>query len=200
MSDPVENNTVVEVIEIQKVQPEEKIQEKRIQDIVQNAFSQTFAELKEGSGEIRGIVKKSLSEILEIVKETDEVREGTPEKAPSTNSKSVIVAVFKAIKNQLLTGLHPKYAELKNQAVNLDTNLTERYGDRYIPVKQRLEKAVVWYNTALAQAKTMEPNALQQRQAEFENKLGEAGTTVAQKERHIKQQLKVLLQTATTKF
>jgi predicted transport protein len=148
--------------ELQKAKSEGIMRVERIQEIVRDAFSQTIAEVKEGSAEIQ--------------------------------------PVFKAIKTQLFTRLHQKYTEFKTQTVDLDANLTERYGDRYIAVKQRLEKVAAWYTTVTAQAKTMEPTVLQMKQAEFENKLGEAGVTLAQKERHVKQQLKELLQTAAAKF
>lgn len=188
--------------DLQKAKSEGKIRIERIQAIVRDAFSQTVAEVKEGSGEIRAIVKGSLSENLEVVDEKVEGSEETAARTPSTSSKSLILAIFKAIKNRLFVQLHQeatnlphRYAKLKNQASNLDANLTERYGDRYIAVKQRLEKGAAWYNTATAEAKTMETTVLQQKQTEFENKLGEAGTTFAQKERQVKQLLKERLAT-----
>lgn len=148
--------------ELQKAKSEGIMRVERIQEIVRDAFSQTIAEVQEGSAEIQ--------------------------------------PVFKVIKTQLFARLHQKYSEFKTQTVNLDANLTERYGDRYIAVKQRLEKVAAWYTTVTAQARTMEPTILQQKQAKVENKLGEAGVTLAQKERHVKQQLKELWQTAVTKF
>jgi hypothetical protein len=193
--------------EFQKAKEEGRMRIERIQGIVQEAFSQTLAEVKDGSGEIRAIVKETLSETLDVANETGEERTETVQKTPSTSSKSLILAIFKAIKSRLFVYLHQEYttlpaqyAKLKNQAVNLDTNLTERYGDRYVAVKQRLEKGAAWYKDVTAQAKTMEPNVLQQQQAEVVNKLGEAGATVARKERHIKQQLKELLKTAAAQL
>ncbi len=189
--------------DLQKAKSEGKMRTDRIQEIVRDAFSQTIAEVKEGYCEVRATVKETFSKILETRKHSEE----TADKAPSSSAKSMALVVFKALSIRLLSrlykefiGLPHQYAKLKNQAINLDANLTERYGDRYFAVKQRLENAAAWYNTATAQAKTMEPNVLQQRQVEVENKLGEAGATFAQKEQHVKQQLKALLQTATAKL
>lgn len=189
--------------DLQKAKSEGKMRVERIQGIVRDAFSQTIAEVKEGSGEIGSTVKETFSKILETRKHSEE----TADKAPSSITKSMALVVLKALSLRLasrlykeLIGLPHRYAKLKNQAVNLDTNLTERYGDRYFAVKQRLETAAAWYNTTTAQAKTIEPNVLQQRQAEVENKLGEAGATFAQKEQHVQQQLKQLLQTAAAKL
>lgn len=191
--------------ELQNAKSEERMRTERIYEIVRDAFSQTIAEVKEGSGEIKAIAKESLSKILKTLNEKSEESQETNEKAPSTSSN--LLALFKAIKNRLFVYLHQEYkdlpnqyTQLKNRAVNLDTNLTERYGDRYIAVKQRLEKGVAWYNTVAVQAKTTEPTVLQQRQVEVENQLGEAGATLAQKERHIKQQLKERLQSAVAKL
>lgn len=186
--------------DIKKVKSEGKIRAERIQEIVRDAFSQTMAEFKEGSGEIQATVKQTLSGILETVNETGDVRGETTPQATSDSSKSLILAVFKALRSRLFTGLQNQYVEVKNQAVSLDANLAERYGDRYAAVKQRLEKLASWYGDATAQAKTMETTVLEQRQAEFESKLGEAGTTLAQKERQVKQRIKELVQTATARF
>ena len=189
--------------DLQKAKSEGKMRAERIQEIVRDAFSQTIAEVKEGSAEMGSTVKETFSKVLE----TRNASEETTEKASSSSAKSMALLAFKALGIRLasrlykeLIGLPHQYAKLKNQAVNLDTNLTERYGDRYLAVKQRLENTAAWYNTTTAQDKTIEPNVLQQRQAAVENKLGEAGATFAQKEQHVKQQLKQLLQTATAKL
>lgn len=186
--------------DIKKVKSEGKIRAERIQEIVRDAFSQTMAEFKEGSGEIQATVKQTLSGILKTVNKTGDVRGETTPQATSDSSKFLIVAVLKALRSRLFAGLQNQYVEVKNQAVNLDANLAERYGDRYGAAKQRLEKLASWYGDATAQAKTMETTLLEQRQAEFENKLGEAGTTLAQKERQVKQRIKELVQTATARF
>lgn len=185
---------------LQKAKSEGRVRAERIRGIVRDAFSQTLAEVKEGSGEFGATVKETISKVLETVNKTGEEREGNAEQITSTSSISMILALFKAMRNRLLPYLHHQYAELKDRAVNLDANLTERYSDRYVAVKQRLQRIVAWYNNVAAQATTMEPNILQQRHAEFENKLGEAGATLARKERHVKQQLRKILQIATVKL
>jgi hypothetical protein len=182
---------------LQKAKSEGRVRAERIWGIVRGAFSQTLVEVKEGSGEIRATVNETLSKVLETVNKTDEE---TAEQFTSTSSKSIILVVFKAIRNRLLPYLHHQYTELNERAVNLDANLTERNSNRYVAVKQRLERIAAWYNNVAAQATTMEPNILQQRHAEFENKLGEAGATLARKERHVKQQLRKFWQIATVKL
>lgn len=203
MSEPVKENITVD---FQKAKSEGKMRTERIQGIVRDAFSQILTEVKEGSGEIKVIVKDTLSENLKQVNPIDENGEGTSDKASSTHSSSLILAIFKVVKSRLFDYVHQsytdwphQYAKLKNKAVNLDVSLTERYGDRYAAMKQRLEKGATWYNAATVQAAATETTVLEQKQVEIENKLGKAGTTVAQKEKQVKQQLKALLQTATAK-
>lgn len=195
--------------DLQKAKSEGKMRVERIQGIVRNAFSQALSEVKEGSGEIRGIAKGTLSETFQRINEAGEKREEVAEQAPSTSPESMMQIIFKAIRSRLFatlhqtyTGLPNQYTQLKERAVNLDANLTERYGDRYGATKQRIKDATVWYNTVKTQAEasSMEPTVLQQRQEAVEIKLGEAGTTLAQKERQVKQQLKQLVKTAAAKL
>ncbi|HEY9652473.1 MAG TPA: hypothetical protein V6C95_17580 [Coleofasciculaceae cyanobacterium] len=193
-------------IELQKAKSEGKMRAERIQGILRDAFSQILTEVKDGSGEIKLIVKDAVSENIEQVNSVDEKKEETTDKTSSIHAKSLILAIFKTLKSQLFNSLHQsytdwpnQYAKLKNKAVDLDVKLAERYGERYAAVKQRMEKGATWYNAATVQAKATETTVLEQKQAEFENKLSEAGATVAQKEQQVKQQLKALLQTATAK-
>ena len=53
--------------DLQKAKSEGKMRTDRIQGIVRDAFSQTIAEVKEGSGEIGSTVKQAFSKILNIV-------------------------------------------------------------------------------------------------------------------------------------
>lgn len=195
--------------DLQKAKSEGKIRAERIQEIVQDAFSQALSEVKEGSGEIRVIAKETLSEMFKRISETRQKREITADQADSTSPESMIQIISKGIRSRLFatlhqtyTGLPDQYTQLKERAVNLDANLTERYGDRYGATKQRIKDATVWYNTVKTQAEasSMEPTVLQQRQEAVEIKLGEAGTTLAQKERQVKQQLKQFVKTAAAKL
>lgn len=195
--------------DLQKAKSEGKMRVERIQDIVRDAFSQALGEVKEGSSEIRVIAQETLSETFKRINNTGEGQGDTVEQAPSTRTEFIIQTIFKEIKirlfanlHQTYTGLPEQYTKLKERAVNLDANLTERYGDRYGATKQRMKDLTAWYNTVKVQAEasSTEPTVLQQRQEAIENKLGEAGTTLAQKEREVKQQLKQLVKTAAAKL
>jgi hypothetical protein len=187
--------------DFQKAKSLERERAERIQEIVQEAFSKSFAEVKDGTGEIRGIIQENLSEILARVdKLENEKGEATP-KTPRLRSKSMVIAVSKALKNRLFpylrqayTDLRHHYATMNSQEVNRDSNGAEIERSRYQRLKQRLENFAAWYNQLKVQSQTVEPTVVEHKQAEVENKMGEAGATVAQREQQVKQQFKQWLQ------
>lgn len=189
-----------------KAKSAERERAERIQEIVQEAFSKTLAEVKDGTGEIRGIFQENLSEILARVNKIENENDEAAPKTPGLRSKSMVIAVSKALKNRLLpylrqayTDVRHQYATMNNHEVNRDINGAEIERNRYERLKQRLENFAAWYNHLKAQSQTVEPSVVEYKQAEFENKIGEAGATVAQRERQVKQQLQQWLQTATAK-
>jgi hypothetical protein len=112
--------------------------------------------------------------------------------------KTLIDAAVNAIKDrEEFDVLRRQHAKLKAQLAILDANLAARYGERYDEVKQHLDNAKVWYDHAKENVEASGTDPVQKKQAEFETKLGEAGTALAQKERQVKQRLKELWQTAT---
>jgi hypothetical protein len=192
--------------EFQKAKSAERERAERIQEIVQEAFSKTLAEVKDGTGEIRGIFQENLSEILARVNKIENENDEAAQKTPGLRSKAIVIAVSKALKNRLLpylrqayTDVQHQYATMNNHEVNRDINGAEIERNRYERLKQRLETFAAWYNQLKAQSQTVEPSVVEYKQAEFENKMGEAGATVAQRERQVKQQLQQWLQTATAK-
>lgn len=156
----------------------------RIREILQSAFSQTLTEVKEGSGEIRSIATQSIAVVIETINPQFSTAD------PSEKSvKAQVLTLFQAIRNRLT-----------EQWQTLNTNLTTQYGDRYEAVKQRWNKMVIWYNNARANSETPLSDQLQQRQAVLEEKIGNAGVSIAQKEQQIRDRVRTLFQTATAKF
>jgi hypothetical protein len=104
-------------------------------------------------------------------------------------------------KSQVKTGLQDEYADLKNRAIRLDETLNDRYGDRYAAAKQNFGKVATWYQTAQAQQSNVQgTTVLEQQQTIFASKAAEVGTTVAQKEQQLRQQLKSFLTTTAAKL
>ncbi len=165
--------------DLQKAKTEGGTRATRIREIIQSAASQSLAELKEGSGELRILAGQSLSEVAQTL---------NPQFDPAEPEQPLFANFVNAIKNQF-----------RNRIVNLDTELTVRYGDRYELLKQRFGNTRFWYKNAKANAEVTGVAPLQQKQIELETKVGEAGTSVAQKEQQIRQQVKEVLQSVVSK-
>jgi hypothetical protein len=247
-----EKNTSLQVEQIKadlrKAQQEGHLRSERIREIVRTAIAQSATELKQGSGEIRSIVKGTLAAVLESIQErgkavqedvsasVEGIVEGISQSRRETISRSqselnqlqsqiqveeeqmnaeieeALVEINTtgstlsddkrdAIKNAIATLqdteevalLRKRYAQLQAQLAILKANLAARHGEQYEDLKHHLEDAKVWYNNSRKNADINEPNLVQQKQTEFERKMGEAGTAIARKEKQAKQVLKELL-------
>lgn len=87
--------------------------------------------------------------------------------------------------------LRKRYAQLKAKLAVVQANLASRYGEQYDEVKQYLDEARSWYEKAKEDPEVF-TDKVAQKQVEFENKLGEAGSALAKKEKQVKQLLKEL--------
>lgn len=167
----------------------EGISEKRRMAIAQNqAKIQTLeAEVVEQERLLQNDIEGALMEI-----------ETSGEPHSEADLKSVLNTVIASIRDsEAVAAMQEQYARLKAKLAVLDANLAGRYGDRYDEVKQHLDSAKNWYENAKANTEAGSPNGVQQKHAEFEQKLGELGTALAQKEKQIKERLKELWQTTT---
>lgn len=90
--------------------------------------------------------------------------------------------------------IHAQSARLKTQLAELDRKLAVRYGDRYDKIKQQLEGTKIWYEKTRAEAQSSGTIPLEQKQAETDRQVANAGSAAARKEAVIKQQLKEVWQ------
>ncbi|MGP1383387.1 MAG: hypothetical protein ACTS2F_07470 [Thainema sp.] len=184
---------------------QEALQTKRIQEIVKKALTQAFAEAKQSAGEFRTITKETLTEVAATMQAEDPSTQHSADQtssAPSSSSsvKSILAAVFKALKSEFSTFAQRQSVELKQQTSNWDAKLEQQYGDRYTSRKQQAKDAAAWYTKTANQAQTIKPSPFERKQAEMGETFGESGTRFAQKEQQIKQQIKQRLQTLAAKF
>jgi len=97
------------------------------------------------------------------------------------------------------TTVQPYVDKLNATLGLLDEKIAARYGDRYNSFKQEFQqdmgKAKAWYAETRANMDATGTSWVDQKQAELEVKLGETGTTIAQKEAKIKQLAKEFWQT-----
>lgn len=121
----------------------------------------------------------------------------TTEHKSATSLKALIEVAIKAVKDrEEFALLREQYARLRAKLAVLDANLAARYGERYEDVKRHLDSAKVWYDNAKVKVEATGTDPVQQKQAEFERKIAEAGSAVAKKEQQLKQRLKELWQEA----
>ncbi|MEC4984097.1 MAG: histidine kinase [Oscillatoria sp. PMC 1076.18] len=113
-----------------------------------------------------------------------------------TNLDSAIATVKDSEEVALM---QKRYAQLKAQLAIIRANLAARYGERYPEVQKYLDEAKNWYNQTENKPEVVAENVKQKR-VEFESKLGEAGTALAQKEQRVKQILKDLWNSAKEVF
>jgi hypothetical protein len=99
----------------------------------------------------------------------------------------------------ILPQLQVQSARLKAIAAELDRKLALRYGDRYLDIKQQLDRQVEgtksWYEKTKSEAQTTGTIPLDRQQEQTDRQVARAGSGAARKEAAIKQQLKELWQT-----
>jgi hypothetical protein len=236
--------------ELQKARQEGQLRSERIREIVRTALAESKTEIKQGSGEIRSIVKGTLAAVIDSLQDRGKaiqedvsasiegIVEGISQSRREAISKSQgeltqlqgqiqdqenqmnteieatlteisetgatsSADVREAIQNAISTIqdseeamlLRKRYAQLQAQLAILKANLAARYGEQYEDLKHHLEDAKVWYESSRKNASTADPSPIEQKQTEFEQKMGEAGAAIARKEKQAKQILKELLNT-----
>jgi hypothetical protein len=157
---------------------------------------QTIAELEQQVQELQVRIDREEAEMQSHVDATLAELEDASQQT-SDEMRSTIRSVIDSLKDSEEMALMKKrYAQLRAQLSILRANIATRYGGQFEEIEQHLESAKRWYTNAKAQAETRsatgEATVLEQKQAEFEAKLGEAGSAIARQEQAIKQRLRDL--------
>ena len=92
--------------------------------------------------------------------------------------------------------LKKRYAQLQTQAAILRANLAARSESYYDRAQDHLEDAKTWYQQARPKAEAAKEHT-DQKFTELEDRLGEAGSALAKKERQVRSLLRDLLKQAT---
>jgi hypothetical protein len=169
----------------------------RIRDILKAAASETIAEVKQDTGEMRSIATDTFSTVVNTLDEGTVNPSAEPTSTGTAPSKPLLPTLFAAIKNRLV-------AQFKQQAVKVDDGLGARYGDRYQISKQRLaqvaDQVAQRYQQEIAASQAQGSTPLQQTQVEMHERAGAFGAVAARTEQKIKQRLKAFVQTTVTKL
>jgi hypothetical protein len=182
---------------LQNVKAQGSTRAARIRDILKAAASETIAEVKQGSGEMRTIATDTFSTVVNTLDEGKVNPTSESASADSAPSNSILTKLFSAFKTRLTK-------QFKQQAVKLDSGLGARYGDRYQTSKQRLgqvaNQMTQRYQQKIETAKAQGSTPLQQTQVGIQDRAGAFGAAAARTEQQIKQRLKSLVQTTVTKL
>ncbi len=131
----------------------------------------------------------------QIQQEVDGILAELQEKSQDTtaHTQTAINSAIDAITNsEEVSLLKKRYAQLQAQLAIVRANLAARYGGRSGEVTEYLDEAKNWVKQARPQAEVV-VTQVQQKSSQLDDKLGEAGTAIAKKERQVKQILKDLL-------
>lgn len=152
--------------------------------------------------DIKTLEAKVVVEEEQLQQEIDEVLGDLKNKNQdkSTQVKEAVISAIQTIENsEEFALLQKRYAQLKAQLAVVQANLAGRYGESSVNVSQYLEEAKTWYEKARENPEIF-TEKIEEKQKEFEQKLGEAGSSIAKKERKVKHLLKELWQSISEIF
>lgn len=153
------------------------------------SISQTQAEVKQLQAQIDAQEQELQEQIDHALVEIEETGKDRP-----ANVKTSIEAAINSLKDsEEVAIMRKRYAQLQAQLAVLQANLAARYGERGEDIKKHLDDAKTWYERAQVQAESA-ANQVKEKNADFENKIREAGTAVARGEKRVRQLLKELWQ------
>lgn len=102
--------------------------------------------------------------------------------------QAIAIAINKIENSEEVALLQTRYAQLKAQLAVVQANLAARYGENYGNVNQYLDDAKVWYEKAKENPEIF-TGKIEDKQHQFEDKLGKTGSAIARKEKQVKQLL-----------
>lgn len=159
--------------ELNQAQTEGKQRANRIRDILKTAASMTFEEVKEGSAELNVITRKSVAEILEELQETPAATVEVTDEVTTDLSAEVVdvdrqpagaasaptwqsliknaIAIVRDRKGDWLQALKDYWQQ---NAVKVDQDMSEEYGDRYLKVRSFFQRVVEQLKAKAATSQT----------------------------------------------
>jgi polyhydroxyalkanoate synthesis regulator phasin len=144
------------------------------------------AQLTEQEDALEQELESGLQSIQEAGKEAPERIQAQLQDAIATIQNSEEAALLKK-----------RYAQLQAQLSLLRANLATRSGPYYDQAQHHLEEARGWYRRMRPQAEASKDEA-DQKFAQMEQRIGEAGAALARREKQVRQLLSDLLHQATT--
>jgi hypothetical protein len=167
----------------------------RVRNIIQVAATEAVTEVKAGSGELGAIAQDSLTNVVSNwqLGPSQSSSSGEPDATAPTTLKSRLLAVLTKLKEQIWQRIQPR-------VVDLNENLTNRYGDRYETLKHQVETVKTKYVDARAKGEMPIAEAVQHQQTKLETRAAAAGEAAARQEQQIRQRVKDFVQATATKI
>ena len=192
---------VVEIFQDKKGEIKEEVTAS-IEGAIEGISDARRKTISETQSKIQTLQIKADKEETELQQEIEGVLEEVQAKNQD-NSEKVKEAVSSAINSiqnsEEVALLQKRYAQLKAQLAVIQANLSSRYGENYANVNQYLDEAKSWYEKAKDNPELF-TGRIEEKQQEFEQKLGETGVAVAKRERQVKQLLKELWKSISEMF
>lgn len=166
---------------------------------ISNARKEAISNTQSEIQTLQVIVEK---EEKQLQQEIDGVLEDiqTNSQDKSAQVKDAITSAIHTVENsEEVALLQRRYAQLKAQLAIVQANLAGRYGENYLDVSQYLDEAKTWYEKAKENPEVF-TGRIEEKQKEFEQKLGETGIAIAKKERQVKKLLSELWQSISEIF
>jgi len=159
------------------------------------AIAKTEAEIQK----LQSQINQEENELHTDVEQALQEIETTSKSSPGALKEAVDSAItsFKNSEEGML--LQKRYAQLQAQLAIVKANLAARYGDRFDDVQKHLDDAKTWYENA-RESQPEGTTIVQQKQSDVEQKMGEAGSALARREKRVKQLLRELLHSVTASF
>ena len=184
---------VVEIYQDKKGEIKEEVSAS-IEGAIEGISSTRREAISSTQSEIQTLQIKVEQEEAQLQQEIDGVLQNIKAE-DQNNSPQVKAAIVDAIRHlensEEVALLQKRYAQLKAQLAIIQANLASRYGESYGNVNQYLDEAKTWYERAKENPEVF-TGKIEEKQQEFEQKLGETGTAIAKRERQVKQLLKEL--------
>jgi hypothetical protein len=159
------------------------------------SIAKTQAEVKKLQAQLDNEEEQIQQEVDGILAEIEETGKDKTE-----DTKNAIASAINAIRDsEEVSLLKKRYAQLQAQLSIVRANLAARYGGRDGEVKDYIDEAKHWYYQARPKAEAV-ATQVDEKRSQLEDKLGEAGSALAKKERKIKQTLRELLLSTADMF
>lgn len=191
---------VVEIYKDKKGEIKEEVSAS-IEGALEGVSSARREAISNTQSEIQTLEVKVEREEAQLQQEIDgALKEIQAGKNDSERVKTAIIDAIRGLENsEEVALLQKRYAELKAQLAIIQANLASRYGESYGNVNQYLDDAKTWYEKAKDNPEVF-TGKIEERQQEFESKLGETGTAIAKREKQVKRLLKELWKSVSEVF